>query len=456
MKEIQYYPMTQPQKLILLALKYSIRKSVANICSIIDLIDPIDENRMLQAIYLTMLRIPSNRVRIRRVNKQPMQYFATDVPSGIDLEDLSELSDEQRKAKYEKWSTTPFPHGGMDTQLYRVKLVRRSGGLHSLYFCVSHVIFDAYSLMACLKYIEQIYCALGDDSPLPKEFPSPIPAYEADYEYHKGKRYQQDLAWWREQFDPKDEPKYTTIDGPDSKECIPNKNYGVTLRLWQTKGNQINLRIPKQLVDGVQAAATAQRVSAQCVYLLAVRSFLADICKSDDVTMMNTVARPATIVQKRAGGTMVNSVPFRTRISGETSFQDACMEMNRVQREIYRHGNVSSEELFEIIREQYHTPAMRSYYCVHTTFQPYFETAQNGLRFSGSRLSNGVATMPLYISIMPCDMSGDLWANYEYIVGFIKPENIHRLHAFMLAFLEQGLQQPTRSLKELSAASQQA
>ncbi|MBW3087581.1 hypothetical protein KIH77_02345 [Bifidobacterium sp. 82T24] len=169
---------------------------------------------------------------------------------------------------------------------------------------------------------------------------------------------------------------------------------------------------------------------------------------------MNAVARRATLNQKRAGGTMVNAVPLHTVIPTETTLDDACDILFREQMDAYRRANVATAEILDdALRAKFHLKPCRGYVSVSTTFQPYFADGGDLPRFRFRRLPNGANTMPLYVSIMPLDQSGDLWVNYEYIVGYVDPVNIRKFHRFLLAFLAEIDHDPDRTIGELRDAA---
>lgn len=447
---VTYYPLTQSQNLMFYNLKYSFRKQVVNICSLVDLYDELDEKRLVQAVYLAMMRIPSNSVRIHMIDKRPWQYFADDVPHDIEIVDMSERTQHEVEEYCDGIGSKPFPDGGNDVQLYRVRIIRRAGGLFSLYYCVSHVVFDAYSLMSCLTYTFDIYRALCDGTALPDEPYSPLPAYKADFAQQKGERYRRQVQWWKKHFAT--EPHFTSVNGLKGKEFIKGERYGVTLRLWQTKGDMVDYRIDRRLVKNLRDYCERTHLPLQVPYFVALRTFLGRMSGTDDVMFMNAVARRATLAQKRAGGTMVNAVALRTVIPGSTSFADACGIFLREQMDAYRRANVATADILDSLRQNFDLKPCRGYASVSTTFQPYF----NGdlpVRFRFRRRPNGANTMPLYISIMPLDASGDLWANYEYIVGYVEPESIRRLHRFLLAFLDEVVKNPDRAIDQIATVA---
>lgn len=449
MKEIKRYPLTMPQILIHYQAKFVPKATF--IGSVIDIIDEVDEKKLLQAMYLAIVRTPSASVRICLVDKKPMQYFSDASPEGIEIVDFSDKTDAECNEIFHKWSRKSFPNKGYDTQLYNLKLVRRANGKLSIFLRVSHYIFDAYSLMALTRYISDVYTAIVNETPLPKEPYSPLAAYEADYKYMQSEKRENDRKWWLEkQFAT--EPQFTTLRGigaPEFKKGGPRMGLN-TPNPMHFKTLHENLRIPAEKVEKFQNAALEWKISPQSLYLLAIRTYLSTVCKTDDVTVLNTVARRATLTQKRAGGTMVNGVPFRTVLGNEVSFREACDAMYRAQLDLYRYANISTGELLGVMRKRFNVPSGAGYHSVSFTFQPYFSADTEGFRYNFTRLNNGVSAMPLYLTIMPFDGTGDLWANYEYLVHYLSPEIIGKFHKFMLEFLDRGINEPETTIKTLT------
>lgn len=451
MSERTFYPLTSGQMILLYSQKYSIKKQINNVCATIHITSPVDEDLLMQALTLALMRSPSINCRFTTQGKDTVQYFCHDLPRNVDVEDLSQATEEQIQAKIDGWSAQPFPNKCMDVPLYRVKILRLPDGTFTLYLCVCHLIMDAYAIMACIDYMGQVYDALLKGTALPEIKSTPVECYQGEAEYFAGERYQKDKEFWEQHLDT--EPTFTSPNGLGGKECLPGKKCGVTLRLYQVKAEHANLLIPRDVVRAVEEMCLQRRISTQCAYLLAIRSYLAAICKTDDILLMNTVARRATLVQKHAGGTMVNAIPFRTIISGETSFQDALGVMYREQREIYRHADYPCGQILELLFKFARKDGIvcHSYNTISVTFQPYFNKEQTGaLEYTFKREKNGAATQALYISIMPYDNSGDLWANYEYIVGYVKPENIRKIHDFTVKFLCAAIDAPDKTIEELS------
>lgn len=440
-EERKLYPLTQAQGMLFLSWKYSYKKAIVNICSMVCFETEIDHKLMLQATYLGFARNEAASGRLCKVGKEYMQYFSNEAPDKIEVVDFSGKSEEEFQAALTKWNETPFPNKHIDTQLYVAKLVKQPNGFWALYLCVSHLVFDAYSIMSTVKDIFTIYACLRDGKPMPKPLPSCLPAYEDDFAYQKSEKYQKDLDFFmNEVFDT--ETMFTTPNGKGAKECMEGKRIGVTLRIWQIKAKHMNLRIPKAINDKVNAFAMERRISPQSLYLLAFRTFLMQENDTEDLMFMNTVARRATLAQKRAGGTMVHAIPFRSNIPRGTSFEDAAVQMSQLQSKYYRHANIAPTAVIEKTSAKFGAKPGTGYHTISVTYQPYFSLDDDTIPCHFMRLPNGAATMPLYVTIMPVDNSGDLMCNYEYICNFIKEESIEKFHKFMLHFLDEGTSHP--------------
>ena len=75
-REVKLYPLTSPQQMLFLSQKYSYKKSIVDICTMLHFEAEIDQNLMLQAINLAMLRNKSASIRLRKEGKAIKQYFS--------------------------------------------------------------------------------------------------------------------------------------------------------------------------------------------------------------------------------------------------------------------------------------------------------------------------------------------------------------------------------------------
>lgn len=451
MEERKYYPLTKSQEVMFINLNFCYKKSIVNICALVDLFSEIDPDVMLKAMKVSLKRNKSAGGRLSKQGKEYLQYFVeNEEPEHINFVDLSDKSDEQREKIYNKWGATPFPNKNCDTQPYRLNLIKRGENSYSIYICVSHIFFDAYAVMLMLNDVFAVYHALLKGEPLPPCNIDPLPAYEADWAYEKSEKREKDVKYWKEEVFAT-EPHFSSIGGLDSKEYKKGKNSGAFINLLRVKGGMMNLPFEKELTDKVNAYAMENNMSPQNLFYLAIRCYLSKVCgNQEDISIMNNLARRGTVVQKKAGGTMVNANFIRTIMPNTTTFAEGCSIYNKCFKDVYRHGNLGYNDVIALYRKKYNTNPLEGYFSFSVTYQPVIGVDTGDIKYSFRRMPNGADLMPLYLTIMPKDnFSGELLFNYEYLCGYTKPENIYKVHSFIKSFLDRGIDNPEISIEEL-------
>jgi len=420
-----------------------------NLVARIDLETEIDEDVALEAIRTAVKLLPYCCLRLHDDKEKGLvQYLSDEEPQGIELLDFTKKSESWVDDFCVEQAGTAFGNNARDVQLYSVKLLRVAGGKHIALFRVHHVIVDAYALMYMISYFDKCYAALSSGTELPPEGLDPIIDIEQSWKYDDSNRSKADIEWWKKNLGK--ELHFTSINGKGNPEFVKGQNYGRDLTMLQRRRKTITRQIPKELVDKVNASAIEYNVSPQIFYMLALRTYLSIVCDTDDVTIDCTVARRATLVAKKSGMTRANMVWMRSVISPKVSFAEGVRQLSDVQRETYRHADFLVTNMGQILKDtEYKAPAGMTYKTILMTYQPYFDIENAHFKFTAQQVTNGVASCPLYLNIMPLDASGSLWAYYQYAVGYTKPESLESFHKFMLKFVDGGIDNPEKTLEQL-------
>lgn len=446
--EQEYFPLTFSQELMFFNQKFSTKKSVINICSAMHFDCEADKDLILQAASVAFIRNKSSSIRMHMNGKKVCQYFSEQPPEAIEVVDFSGKSDKDVEKYIDKLSQTAFPNNSMDTQLYTSKLIMKPDGHYAMYFCVSHLAFDAYSLMQMASDMLNIYVCLRDGKALPANKNNPIPSFRQDWDYPTSTKHQDDVNFWNDVF--ADEPRYSTINGMKSKEWIKGKRYGKSMSLLNSKAKHANHVLSKELAEAVRDFASGIKVSPQCVYMLGIRSYLSKNSGfDDDICMVNTIARRATKIEKNAGGTRVMGTYFRMNFPNSLTFREACGIMQTKQYQYYAHSSLPTPEIIKIMKTKHNTPPIRGYAFFYLTYQPYMVANQDSVPVHFTVHSNGATVMPIYLTIMALDNSGNLNCCYEYNVTYADEKRIEKLHNYLIKFLETAVKNPDITLEEL-------
>ena len=78
-----------------------------------------------------------------------------------------------------------------------------------------------------------------------------------------------------------------------------------------------------------------------CLLLMGLRTYLQKQNGNEDVSLTTTIARRATLTEKRCGGTRIHCFPFRTIISRDKTFLEGMEIIRDTQNQYFRHASYS-------------------------------------------------------------------------------------------------------------------
>jgi len=439
------YLLTPGQLLIMYGEKY-LPRGAHHIGLRIDITSEVDESCLRQALVLATYRIPSMNIRIKKNGKNDFtQYVSEENPLPVDFIDATGWSQEKVGQQLMKWCGMPFSNDLTGTQLYRMKLLRMDKS-YVIFVAVHHVLMDAYAIMSLITYIDKVYQSLVKQIALPLPMLTPELMIEKENQYHGSKRYEADKKWFEEMY----------RSPLDFRPLIPESGLSLKVRTANpitSKGGMLNLLIPKAMVEHINDMAAKYQVSPGVFYMLAIRSYLAHSGGNDDVVFIVIMSRRATILQKKSGCSIANALPFRNSINSDESFEKAIPMLSELLHEIYRHSNFSCEEAFAMLGQAANSGNITAADPIAVTYQPYFDMNETSMNFTMQRVFSGKAQSRFYLSVMPCDSTGNFYGNYEFLLDAYSYQDIQNFHNFMLKFLEKGLEHPEMTVRELTDLS---
>ena len=447
MSEPKYFRLSSDQE-ALYAYVLGAPRALLNMPTRVDFEEPIDEEKALEAMKLTVKRLPFCTLRLHEYEKDKFQqYYSDEEPAGFELVDFSDKTMEDVDKYLLKKARDPLPNNYNDVQLYDAKLIRRPDGLDTLFFNGYHLIMDSVGLIYVITYFFKVYKALVSGTELPAPGPGPEKHIEKSWQYQDSKRCQADIEWWKAQFDT--EPHFSSMNPRPSPEYVEGKNYGWPLRPDQYLCTSMPMRIPAETVSRISEAAMANNMSPMIYYALALRTWLYKMSGSEDICFDTTASRRAALYDRECGMTLAHQLVWRSNIPGADPFKEALRKLDITQKDLYRHTN-ALWDFWSTTNERYGFPKDGIFSrCVVFTYQPYFNTDGLNIKFNANHVNTGYAFQPLYLNMMPHDASGDLWADYLYSHNYLDGENLKRFHAFMMKFILTGIENPEKTIDQL-------
>ncbi|WP_377267741.1 amino acid adenylation domain-containing protein [Peterkaempfera sp. SMS 1(5)a] len=270
----------------------------------LELTGPLDVNALVGAFRTLEARHEVLRTGFEEFDGELMQVIS---PPGRLAVELRETAEADLGARLAADAEAPFDLS-LDP-LLRVKLHRTGVDQHILSLTMHHLVADMWSVGVLLAELAELYRAgCHGDSPL-------LPELTLQYG---------DFAVWEAQ-GAKDREE---LHGPFWRAALQDAPALLGLPtdrprpvVQSLRGAAVPVRLAPDLAEGVQALATAQRVTPFMVLLAAFQAVLARYCGHDDIVVgTGTGVRPPEV--ESLIGCFINVVPIRTSLAADPSFTE--------------------------------------------------------------------------------------------------------------------------------------
>lgn len=453
MEDRTYYPLTPSQMSIFLSRKYSMHKSIVNIPTSLIIREEMDMDLLEEAVRRGIERWDSFGLRILKEKPQPKQYFGERAAESIERLDFTGKTREEMERAFLKLGQKKLEiYNGPMSRFYILKTPEGYGGIFSI---INHLIMDSWAISMFYKDCMEIYYALKNGTPFPKDVKPYEEVLKKEIAYRETEQYQKALDYWKKEFS-REEPMFTHINGTEVLEKFRKKKgddtlrYASTFYLRSTSGHELYW-ISREDIEIMNEFLKEYRFpSLQVLFQMGLRTYLAKVNNHEkDVCYYNIVARRGTLEEKNTGGTRVHFVHFRTIMPPETTFQEGCRMLYDKQNELYRHADFSPMEMFDIEHAMCPPNPGHSYRSVSLTYQPVSMSVGDGPAIETRWYSNGAVAQPFYLTVMDGDGTGGLKCYYEYMSNVIQPERVADVHRYMTKVMVEGAKNPDITLKEL-------
>lgn len=467
LNEIDYkslYPLTAAQKLHFYTLKYCPKKQVLNIGTSLTIKEDISFDILKESIYEAYSRCEAMRLRfVTDLDGNVMQYVADKEERDIELYDFSGYTMKEAELKMREWTETPFERE--NSPLNKVVMIITPDNYKGIYLLVDHMTMDAQSLIVFLRDIIEIYCYKRYEGiEYPKEMYSYIKQIEKDLEYESGSKAQYKDREYFKKLIEESEPIYNDIDGIERLLEERHRRGNDNIRNVTNVSNNVDANItvfsleeyPSHLV---LKFCEENKIPMVCLLMIALRTYLQKFNNQDDVSIMSTVARRATLSEKKSGGTRIHCFPCRTIVSKRETFMDGIKKIRYAQNSLFRHANFNPVEYLNYRTNFYNNEPGQTYEPLSLTYQPLTMKETNkknrhavsfdNIDYKTNWYSNGVCAHALYLTVMHRSNDNGLDFNFEYQTGRVTPEKLQYMYYYICRILFEGINNPYKTIEEI-------
>ncbi len=448
-----YYDLTLAQDLLLYSQKFSLFKQLNNVFSLVLLERTFDEPKLRQAINIGYAHCDAMRLRLFKIKGKMKQQFLTEDPPTIGMLDFTGRSEAEMETELKRLAAITITR--KNKPLSRIFIVKSWDGKQGIYLGVSHLIMDSWSICVFLKYVLDVYESLNSG----RTMPTPLKDYESmlvkDLAYVGSPQYEKDREFWEEEC-KRPEPFFTDVAGPAwlekwrRRKHDPNLRHGTTVTLRTRAAHEV-IMIPPEQVKQMEEFCVEHKYPMQTLLMMGIRTSLAARNgRPEDITLYNAVARRGTQHEKRSGGTRIHVLIVRNIIPESCTFLDAVAQITERQSLMFRHAEFSFMELLSMLQDAYcHGNRMSGYCAMSLTFQPVPMTLDDGTKIYTRWIGNGVASQPIYITVMDGDGTGALRVYYEYQTARFDVPAVRAFHDEVMKVVLTGVANPAITSGEL-------
>lgn len=456
------YPLTAAQKLHFFYQKYCPKKQVLNIGTSLTIQQSLDFGALKEAIYKAYSRCESMRLRFAEdEDGTVVQYIADREERDIEFFDFTGWEGWAAEAKMKEWTSVPFER--FHSPLNRVVMIITPDGFQGIYLLVDHMTMDAQSLILFLKDVIEIYCNMKYEGiDYPKEMSSYIAQLEKDLAYETGCRSKQRDTEFFEKMISSSEPVFNGVFGPKKLlEEQENKKdsslRAVTAVSDNVDANIVTFELEEDPSKRLMKFCEEHHVSMVCLLMMGLRTYLQKENGNDDVSVTTTVARRATLSEKKCGGTRIHCFPFRTIIKESDTFMEGLFKIRDGQNQLFRHANYDPTEYYKYRSKYYGLESGQTYEPLSLTYQP-LTLKDKGLdrlgdiRYKSAWYSNGAAAHALYLTVMHRAEDNGMNFNFEHQTGVVNYKQLQQFYYYLCRIIFKGVENPDITVGELISA----
>lgn len=449
------YDLIPSQQTMYLMFKYTFSKQISQIPTSFSVDKDLDFDLLTKALNIEFERNDSLRLRFTKVDKQLKQYFLPSYRMGkvpckyfrsAEEQEAFFAADAQKPVRFDKGDN------------FRIYFYKNANGNNGVYFNVSHLNMDAMGCMIFYLDLIRIYKALKYGT----ELPAPLDSYE-EYIKEEFKRLDnpQKTAkhekFYREYFAKGGEPFYAGVHGPAflEKQRIKKKNPDLRVPAAYNplldKCNMVTGHIGTEDAAKIFNFCKENKIAPESLFMLGLRTHCSAInYRTDDVFMMATCSKRATIKEKNMSGCLVQPVQVRTIIPETATFAEGLKEYTNVRTDLYRHSEYPYITARDMSRDMYNYSLIQGPACMMFSWIPVpIDLGEINMKFDFKTYDLGRYFTPLYTICSPDPKDKGINLNYMYRVKLSQPEDIEALHENAMKVIMAGIENPDITIKEL-------
>ncbi len=393
-----------------------------------------------QSLWEIVRRHEVLRTTFILVDGAPAQVIAATPSLSLPIIDLQGLPISIRESNVEQLATQEAlqPFNLAQGPLLRIRLLRFDQATHILLLIMHHIVSDGWSMGIFAQELSALYSAfrIGRPSPL-----ADLPIQYVDYAVWQRQRLreivlEEQLAYWKRQ-----------LAGIPSLLKLPTDHPRPTQQSF--RGASQSFVISHSLSEELGVLSQRAGLTLFMTLLAAFQVLLQRYSGQEDIVVGSPVANRSRREVERLIGFFVNTVVFRTNLSGDPSFEEVLERVRKVCMEAYTHQDLPFEKLVEDLQPERNlsfNPLFQVMFTMQNTHEE--ELYLPDLKVSSLEIEQKTSMfdLSLFLEVTESGIDGVL----EYATDLFNADTITRMIGHFQMLLANAVKDPKQRISALS------
>ena len=308
---IKLYNLTNPQKSIWNMEKFFENTNINNICASITILDQLDSETLKKAIYNTIKKNDSFRIKIVIENNIPMQYISEFEPFKIDIFNFkNDIEFEKIKEDLIK-----YKFDILNSNLFCFKIAKFEDGHGILLFTVHHIIADSWSLGLFAQNLMKEYNKLKNNEELSNNENSYIEYIISENNYKQNRKYETDKEYWKKMFQII--PEQVTF--PSYKEISNTTSYN---------SKRESFKIDSEFTKKIKSFCNNNKISVFNFFMAIYSVYLSKTSGLNEFVIGTPILNRTNFKEKQTMGMFINTIPIKINLNWNNTFFEFTKSLN--------------------------------------------------------------------------------------------------------------------------------
>ena len=419
-----------------------------NIPTAVRLQGELDVDALRRSLQEIVRRHEVLRTRFLAEGGQPHQVIEPELELDLPVVDLSHLPQAEREVEAQARAAALVrqPFDLARGPLLRGMLLRLGPEDHMAVMVMHHIVSDAWSIGIFINELTTLYQAFhqGRPSPLPD-----LPIQYADYaiwqqKHLQGEALEAQLDYWKQQL----AGAPALLDIPTDRPRPP---------VQTSNGATYNFQLSPELSRRLREVSRESGVTLFMTLLAGYQALLSRYSGQEDISVGSALANRTRAETEALIGFFINTLVFRTDLSGDPSFRELLRRVREVALGAYAHQDAPFEMLVDALqpeRDLSHSPLFQAAFSLQNI--PMQARQLPGLTVAPVELESGVAQFDLLLTM---EERGEIISgNMDYNADLFDASTIERMMGHYQRLLQEAvanMDQPLNRLPLLTPAEEQ-